>query len=144
MDFTIENATELEVVCHLDRLTIGDDSRRDYLNEAIQAGNCFLVKSDLIPVGFAVFTLSFYGFGFIELLIIHPDWRRKGAASTLISYLEAICPTEKIFTSTNLSNTPMHHLCKSLGYVGSGYIDNLDENDPEIIYFKRLNGQVRK
>jgi hypothetical protein len=30
----------------------------------------------------------------------------------------------------------MQALCERLGYVRSGYIENLDEDDPEIIYFK--------
>jgi len=32
----------------------------------------------------------------------------------------------------------MQRLCEHLGYVRSGWIDNLDEGDPEIIYFKRV------
>ena len=32
----------------------------------------------------------------------------------------------------------MQALCEKLGFVKSGWIDNLDEGDPEIIYFKRL------
>src|SRR5262245_18145068 len=33
----------------------------------------------------------------------------------------------------------MQALCEKLGYVKSGWIDNLDEGDPGIIYFKRLD-----
>jgi hypothetical protein len=36
-----------------------------------------------------------------------------------------------------LSNTIMQELFEKLGYIRSGYIENLDEGDPEIIYFKR-------
>jgi hypothetical protein len=32
-------------------------------------------------------------------------------------------------------------VCQSLGFVASGIIENLDEDDPELIYFKRLRYQ---
>jgi hypothetical protein len=32
----------------------------------------------------------------------------------------------------------MQSLCQSLGFVPSGVIHNLDDDDPELIYFKRL------
>jgi len=34
----------------------------------------------------------------------------------------------------------MRRLLKKLGYKRTGRIDNLDEGDPELIYFKRLAG----
>jgi len=30
----------------------------------------------------------------------------------------------------------MKRLCERLGYVRSGFIENLDEGDPEVVYFK--------
>lgn len=32
----------------------------------------------------------------------------------------------------------MQRMCEALGFVRSGYIENLDEGDPEIVYFKPL------
>ncbi len=75
---------------------------------------------------------------FIDLLIVHPDQRRKGAATALIEHIVTTCPGDKLFTSTNQSNAPMQALCERLGFVKSGWIDNLDPGDPEIIYFKAL------
>jgi hypothetical protein len=31
----------------------------------------------------------------------------------------------------------MQRLCESLGYLRSGLIENLDDGDPEVFYFKR-------
>ena len=33
----------------------------------------------------------------------------------------------------------MRALCERLGFVKSGWIDNLDPGDPEIVYFKALS-----
>ena len=54
-------------------------------------------------------------------------------------HVERSCLPDKLFTSTNQSNTQMQALCETLGYVKSGWVDNLDEGDPEIIYFKRMS-----
>ncbi|MEO0538637.1 MAG: GNAT family N-acetyltransferase, partial [Cyanobacteria bacterium P01_A01_bin.123] len=43
------------------------------------------------------------------------------------------------FTSTNESNLLMQALMAKLRYIPSGIINNLDEGDPELVYFKRLD-----
>ncbi len=52
--------------------------------------------------------------------------------------MESISRGEKLFTSTNLSNLPMQALLAKLGYTLSGVIHNLDEGDPELVYFKKF------
>jgi hypothetical protein len=56
--------------------------------------------------------------------------------------LESECRTEKLFTSTNLSNLPMQSLLAKRGYKLSGVIDNLDPGDPELVYFKFVGNDV--
>ena len=46
--------------------------------------------------------------------------------------------TAKLFTSTNQSNLGMQALLVRLGYEPSGIVHNLDEDDPELIYVKRI------
>jgi hypothetical protein len=52
--------------------------------------------------------------------------------------IEATCKEQKVFTSTNESNKAMQALLSQLNYKRSGIIENLDEGDPELIYFKEL------
>lgn len=134
----VERATEddLEGVIAVD--TAHGTPRLEYLAEAVKKRECYLAREGWDVIGFAILTRSFFGQYFIDLLIVHPDQRRKGVGSALIRHIEAILPAQKLFTSTNQSNTPMRALCETLGYVKSGWIDNLDEGDPEIVYFKRL------
>ena len=89
-------------------------------------------------LGFAVVSQRFFDHPFIELLVSHPDSRRRGVATALLNYIEKTLPGDKLFTSTNQSNTIMQALLEKAGYVRSGWIENLDEGDPEIVYFKRL------
>ncbi|MGB2854440.1 MAG: GNAT family N-acetyltransferase, partial [Dehalococcoidia bacterium] len=127
-------------ICALDRMVLGNSGRRDFLDNTIKSGQCLVARMEDAPVGFAVLNQSFYGHGFIALLIVHPEHRRRGVATALIRHIESVCPTEKLFTSTNESNEPMQRLCETLGFVRSGYIENLDAGNPEIVFFKRVRG----
>ena len=89
-------------------------------------------------VAYAVLEYSFYGNAFVSMLCVHPERRRKGIGAKLMRHIESLCRTDKLFTSTNESNQPMRKLLEKLGYQPSGRIENLDEGDPEMVYFKRL------
>ena len=138
----IEKATgdDFGHICALDSMVLGNSGRQDFLDNAIKAGQCLVARMEDAPVGFAVLNQSFYGHAFIALLIVHPEHRRWGVATALIRHIESVCPMEKLFTSTNESNEPMQRLCETLGFVRSGYIENLDAGDPEIVFFKRVRG----
>lgn len=108
------------------------------MERAIAAGACHVAEEAGMIAGYAVHTKSFFGRPFVELLIVAEAQHRRGVGTTLMLHIEALCTEEKLFTSTNESNAPMQALCERLGYVRSGYIENLDEGDPEIIYVKRV------
>lgn len=85
-------------------------------------------------LGFAVSECSFFGNEFIELVRVHPDARRRGVASALISAVSADRRSAKVFTSTNLSNTPMQGVLAGLGWTSAGIVYGLDDGDPELFY----------
>ncbi|MGQ0543366.1 MAG: GNAT family N-acetyltransferase [Blastocatellia bacterium] len=89
-------------------------------------------------MAYAVLNYKFYDNGWIEMLHVHPQFRRQGIGSALIRHLINACRTLKLFTSTNQSNFPMQRLLATLEFDRSGFIENLDEGDPELVYFKRL------
>ena len=47
--------------------------------------------------------------------------------------LTEVADAPKVFSSTNLSNAPMHALFSKLGWKVSGMVDDLDPGDPEVI-----------
>jgi len=140
MRIVVKKATEknLESIWTLDCMVLGNSSRKDFLTNAVRADQCWIAQIGGTVVGFGVLEQSFYGHGFISLLIVHPNHRRRSVATALIRHIESICPTEKLFTSTNESNLTAQRVFEALGFVRSGCIENLDEGDPEIIYFKHL------
>jgi GNAT superfamily N-acetyltransferase len=109
--------------------------RADEVRRAIDESRCRVAEIAGQIVGFCVGG-RFYGFDFLELLVVASTHRRHGVGTVLMKGWEEAAETAKLFTSTNESNGPMQRLCERLGYVRSGFIENLDDGDPEIIYFK--------
>jgi ribosomal protein S18 acetylase RimI-like enzyme len=127
---------DLQAIVQLDREVIGTTSRRDMIEHAIKQGRCILVKEKNEAAGFAIYDTNFFECTFISLVIVSPAKRRKGYASQLLNEVVRTSPTEKVFSSANRSNLSMQKVFKENGFVESGIVENLDEGDPEIIYFK--------
>lgn len=132
------NESDIEALCSLDLIARCENDRREFIRRAVVSGTCFVAVAEEEVIGYGVLNYNFYGNGHIDMLYVHSGHRRHGAGEALLRHMESLCQTPKLFTSTNLSNLPMQALLGKLGYALSGVIHNLDEGDPEIVYFKRL------
>ncbi|MBV9927550.1 MAG: GNAT family N-acetyltransferase [Acidobacteria bacterium] len=132
------SAADVEALCSLDLVARQEGGRREFIRGAVAAGTCHIAAADGLVVGYAVLNYNFYGQGFVDMLYVESGHRRRGAGAALLRAMEGLCRTRKLFTSTNLSNLPMQSLLARLGYELSGVIHNLDEGDPELVYFKLL------
>ncbi len=133
---------DFEHICALDETVLSSGRRRSMIAQALAQSRIAVARVDGRVRGFVIGEDNFFGHGFVALLIVHPEFRRRGLATALMRAAELDCQTEKIFTSTNQSNIPMQQLCARTGYIKSGYIENLDADDPEVIYMKRLTPQA--
>lgn len=129
---------DAERLIAFDHVAQADAHRRAFIQRTIAEQTCWAAMAGDDVVGYGVLVYTFFANGFVDLLYVHPAQRRTGVGAALMRHFEAICRTEKLFTSTNLSNLPMQALLNRLGYTLSGVIHNLDEGDPEIVYFKRV------
>ncbi|MFF8392640.1 GNAT family N-acetyltransferase [Streptomyces sp. NPDC016172] len=66
--------------------------------------------------------------------MVAPKARRRGVGAHLLTAVETVCTTPKLFTSTNVSNHPMQHLLQRAGWRPVGLLHGLDEGDPEIFH----------
>lgn len=129
---------DVEALCSLDLVARAEAERREFIKNSVGDGTCRVAVAGGEVIGYGVLNYTFYRQGFVEMLYVHAGHRRRGVGAALLRELEARCRTPKLFTSTNLSNLPTQALLERLGYTRSGVIHNLDEGDPEIVYFKRL------
>jgi GNAT superfamily N-acetyltransferase len=142
MDDSVEiraaDSSDVETVIRLNPAASERAERAELIRESVDAGRAFVAVWKGRVVGYAVLEHFFFGNGFVRLLYVQPDHRRRGIASALMTYAEQITRTPKLFTSCNQSNLPMQELLDRLGYQRSGIVENLEEGAPELIYSKRL------
>ena len=86
-----------------------------------------------------IFVLApwFLGATFVALVYVDPAVRRRGIGSQLMESLEQ-SHGPQIFTSTNLSNAPMHRLLQSRQWMPCRMLNGLDPGDPEIFFVTTL------
>jgi len=114
-----------------------NEERRAHLAHWIEKGVCSLAERDGEVLGYIVLTRNFFHSFFIELVTVADHERRSGIGTALIHHvIDMVPPGEKLWTSTNASNTPMRNLLARLGFIESGRIDNLDEGDPELVFLR--------
>ena len=132
--------SNIEAIISVDHVAVHDENRRRHICEWVSGDSAIVAEVDDAVVGYAVLEYTFFSHGFISMLIVAEASRRKGVGTALVSHLEGICKTGKLFTSTNKSNEPMQALMQSMSYEPSGVVHNLDDGDPELVYFKKLEG----
>jgi len=138
MQIRLAKPADLEPVVTLDPIAQAAPSRRTFLAAAVRAGECWVAERAGSAVGFVVLQYTFYGNGFVPLLVVQESVRRQGVGRALLEHVASRCTTPKLFTSTNESGTAMRSLLAVLGFEPSGVIHNLDPGDPELVYVRRL------
>jgi GNAT superfamily N-acetyltransferase len=129
---------DLAALIDLDPIAQRGPERRAAIAEWISAGQCHVARVDGRPAGYAALTTSFFRSPFIEMLMVAEHFRRRGIGRALIAHcIGLVPPGEKLWTSTNQSNTPMRQLLPQLGFTNAGQFEGLDEGDPELIYLHR-------
>jgi GNAT superfamily N-acetyltransferase len=133
--------SDVDAIISFDPIAQQEQQRVEFIRRSIDQGVCHVALIDDQPVAYGVLVYTFFGNAFIDLLYVASDHRRQGVGAALMGYLESISQGDKLFTSTNLSNLRMQALLQKLNYALSGVIHNLDEGDPELVYFKRLTSK---
>ncbi|MBA3530726.1 MAG: GNAT family N-acetyltransferase [Ardenticatenales bacterium] len=120
----------------LDTIAPHEGQRVAFIRRIVSDGSGYVALAEEEVAGYGVLEYNFFDNGFISMLYVGAVHRRQGVGQALMEHMAKQCRSAKLFTSTNLSNLPMQTLLARLGYVLSGVIHNLDEGDPEVVYFK--------
>ena len=114
-------------------------ARVNFIHLAITSRSAHVATLDNRVVAFGVLQYTFFNHGYINLLTVHDDHRRRGIGAWLLQYMENACKTPRLFTATHRSNVQAQAFLLKLGYAGSGTVDNLDEPEPLALFFKKLD-----
>ncbi len=113
----------------------------DEWNQATEAsirdGECFVAGHDSEVLAYGIFNHAFCKRAFVAVIFVHPEHRRTGLGSALITHMESISDQNKLWISTNIENLAMQRTLQRLGYRLSGVVDNLGDL-PELFYFKTV------
>lgn len=133
---------DLPALRSVDPLMRSDRDREFLISSSVNRAECFVAVDGDDVQGFVILNYSLFGHAFIPLIVVAAGDRRRGVATALMAAAEGQCARSKLFVSCNRSNLPAQGLFKRAGFVPSGVIENLDDNDDELVFFKAL-GQGR-
>ena len=128
---------DLEGCVKLNDLAFKKD-RRKFLEPHIRHQRMYVAVDANRVVGFITFETTFIGCLYISLLMVHPDCRRRGIARKMIETVASHSENGKLFSSTEADNEISIKMHESLGFIKSGYVDNLPQQTRELIYYKNL------
>ena len=129
---------DINLIIELDSIAKQEQGRKTFITDAVAAGQCWVAveaEEASALIGYGILNKSFFENDFIPLIVVKVSARRRGVATAILRTLESQSPG-KLFTSTNTSNIAMRQLLKRLGFVESGQIENLDDDDPELVFVK--------
>lgn len=126
---------DYKALLSVDDIAVSDKRRASQIAEWINKQSCYLVELDNEIAAYGVLNYHFFHHGYIEILMVKNAHRRKQLGLTLVEHFKSICKDPKLFATTNQSNEPMQYLLKKCGFLPSGHIDNLDDHDPELVFF---------
>ncbi|MCH1995328.1 GNAT family N-acetyltransferase [Achromobacter xylosoxidans] len=129
---------DVDSIIELDPIARQEPGRKAFIANAVAAGQCRVAvqaQDASAVIGYGILNKSFFENDFIPLIVVKASARRRGVATAIMTTLASQC-TGKTFTSTNASNIAMRQLLARLGFVESGHIENLDDNDPELVFVK--------
>ncbi|EFB73612.1 GNAT family N-acetyltransferase [Providencia rustigianii] len=126
---------DIAPLIHIDSYAKFDNTREQQIESWVKNGSCYIAEKKGEVLGYGVLHYHFFGCGFIEMIMVDEQFPHQGIGLALLDALKVNCHHSKLFTSTNQSNLLMQKLLLRSGFILSGQIDNLDKNDPELIFY---------
>ena len=127
---------DLDLLVSADPRLAESPAHRQHIGDLLGAGLSWAAMAQGTAAGFAVITRHFFGFPFVDLLLVAEPARRTGLGLALLEQCAHSHDADRIFTSTNESNDPMRRLLAKADWSVSGVVENLDPGDPELVFVK--------
>jgi GNAT superfamily N-acetyltransferase len=122
---------------------VGGRRAAPLVQAAMNRGQLLVAPDSGAVVGTLAFRTDWFACTFVTLVSVLPDERRKGVARRLFEAVEAWSPGLRLFSSTEETNVAAIRMHRALGFIESGYVDNLPQGYRELLFFKRLRAILK-
>jgi GNAT superfamily N-acetyltransferase len=129
------------VCVDLAETVIGARRAGPFVQAAFDRGQLLVAIADGTVVGILAYRTDWFACTFVALVSVHRDHWRRGVARGLFSALEGRSPGPRLFSSTEETNAAAIQLHRALGFVMSGYVDNLPQGYRELLFYKRVDSR---
>lgn len=129
-------ADDVPAMLQCDLYAQAHPARGQAVGRAVECGQGWVEMVGDSVAGYLLLQHDFFDYGFVSLVVVAPGQQRQGVALRLLEAAQRACRTPRLFISTNQSNQAARGMIAKAGFRPSGVIENLDEQDPELIFFK--------
>ncbi len=137
-DIRIASPEDVPACIALAEAVIGARRSGPLLQAAVDRQELLVAPFNGRIVGTLAYRTDWFNCTFVTLVSVRPDWRRRGVARALYRALEEQSPNPRLFSSAEETNAPAIQMHRALGFVPSGYVDNLPQGYRELLFYKRL------
>ena len=90
-------------------------------------------------IGVLAYRTDWFQCTLVGLVGVRGDFRRRGTARALYRTVEDLSPGPRLYSTAQETNAVAIRMHTALGFVPSGYIDNLPQGYRELLFYKRLH-----
>jgi GNAT superfamily N-acetyltransferase len=125
-------------------LVIGSDRAGTFVKTYMERHHLIVAEASGGVVGFLAYRTDWFQCTFVSLVVVREDFRRRGIAREFFRSVEAVSPTPRVFSSADETNAGSIRMHTALGFVPSGYVDNLPQGTRELLFYKRIPPRIRQ
>jgi GNAT superfamily N-acetyltransferase len=138
IEIRLPRLADAEPCARLAALVIGEERAGAFIKSHMERHHLIVAEAGGDVVGFLAYRIDWFQCAFVSLVIVREDYRRRGIAREFIKAVEAVSPTPRLFSSTDETNAVSIRMHTALGFVPSGYIDNLPQGARELLFYRRI------
>jgi len=138
MEIRHPQRADLATVVELASEAIGPERVGPFVRSHVERHHLLIAESDDEVVAMLAYRTDWFQCTLVSLVSVRKDFRRRGVARALFARVAEMSPSPRIFSSTEETNGIAIQMHTALGFVPSGYIDNLPQGYRELLFYKRL------
>jgi len=138
MEIRHPESADLGAVMELTAEVIGPERAGPFIRSHVERHHLLIAEADDEVVGVLAYRTDWFQCTLVSLVCVRKDFRRRGVARALFARVGEMSPSPRIFSSTEETNGISIQVHTALGFVPSGFIDNLPQGYRELLFYKRL------